>query len=72
MPRDILEPIDEGSFSIGSVAQRDEWLSLHTISGIPECNENGEPLDEEAYRTKKELKNAVSLMLQGFKRGQNL
>ena len=25
-----------------------------------------------AYRTKKELKNAVSLMLQGFKRGQNL
>lgn len=49
MPRDILEPIDEGSFSIGSVAQRDEWLSLHTISGIPECNENGEPLDEEIF-----------------------
>lgn len=49
MPRDILEPIDEGSFSIGSVAQRDEWLSLHTISGIPEFDENGEPLDEEAF-----------------------
>ena len=49
MPRDILEPIDEGSFSIGSVAQRDEWLSLHTISGIPEFDENGEPLDEETF-----------------------
>lgn len=49
MPRDILEPIDEGSFSIGSVAQRDEWLSLHTIYGIPEINENGEPLDEETF-----------------------
>ena len=46
MPRDILEPIDEGSFSIGSVAQRDEWLSLHTISGIPEFDEKGEPLYE--------------------------
>ena len=49
MPRDILEPIDEGSFSIGSVAQRDEWLSLHTIYGIPEIDENGEPLDEETF-----------------------
>ena len=49
MPRDILEPIDEGSFSISSVAQRDEWLSLHTISGIPEFDENGEPLDEETF-----------------------
>ena len=29
-------------------------------------------LQNVAYRTKKELKNAVSLMLQGFKRGQNL
>ena len=49
MPRDILEPIDEGSFSIGSVAQRDEWLSLHTISDISEFDENGEPLDEETF-----------------------
>lgn len=49
MQRDILEPIDEGSFSIGSVAQRDEWLSLHTISDISEFDKNGEPLDEETF-----------------------
>ena len=30
------------------------------------------PVEFEAYRTKWRLKNAVSLMLQGFKRGQNL
>ena len=52
MPRDILEPIDEGSFSIGSVASRDEWLSLHTIFGISEFDENGEPLDDETFHNR--------------------
>ncbi|EEV88106.1 putative DNA helicase [Cardiobacterium hominis] len=49
MPRDILEPIDEGSFSIGSVASRDEWLSRNPIPGVPEFDENGEPLDDESF-----------------------
>ncbi|WP_298079498.1 AAA domain-containing protein, partial [uncultured Cardiobacterium sp.] len=49
MPRDILEPIDEGSFSIGSVAQRDEWLSRNPIPGVPEYDENGAPLDDESF-----------------------
>jgi DNA helicase len=49
MPRDILEPIDEGSFSIGSVAQRDEWLSRNPIPGVPEFDENGAPLDDESF-----------------------
>ena len=49
MPRDILEPIDEGSFSIGSVASRDEWLSHNPIPGVPEFDENGEPLDDESF-----------------------
>ena len=52
MPRDILEPIDEGSFSIGSVASRDEWLSLHTIFGISEFDENGEPFDDETFHNR--------------------
>ena len=49
MPRDILEPIDEGSFSIGSVASRDEWLSRNPIPGVAEYDENGEPLDDESF-----------------------
>lgn len=52
MPRDILEPIDEGSFSIGSVAGRDEWLSRNPIPGIPEFDENGEPLDDETFHNR--------------------
>ena len=49
MPRDILEPIDAGSFSIGSVTSRDEWLSRNLIPGVPEFDENGEPLDDESF-----------------------
>lgn len=49
IPRDILEPIDEGSFSIGSVASRDEWLTRNPIPGVPEFDENGAPLDDESF-----------------------
>ncbi len=49
IPRDILEPVDEGSFSIGSVANRDEWLTRNSIPGVPEFAENGAPLDDESF-----------------------
>ncbi|WP_310614508.1 AAA domain-containing protein [Limnohabitans sp.] len=31
VPRDILEPLDKGSFSIGSVADLDTWLADHHV-----------------------------------------
>lgn len=49
IPRDILEPVDAGSFTIGSVANRDEWLTRNPIPGVPEFDENGAPLDDESF-----------------------
>ena len=51
------------------------WLNEAELYKAYDANKLAKAVQKQkisAYRTKKELKNAVSLMLQGFKRGQNL
>ena len=31
IPRDILEPLDKGSFAVGAVAEQDTWLADHDV-----------------------------------------
>ena len=43
IPRDILEPLDKGSFAVGSVAELDTWLADHVVptfdkQTIDECD----------------------------------
>ncbi|MFZ5655868.1 MAG: AAA domain-containing protein [Pseudomonadota bacterium] len=43
VPRDILEPLERGTFSIGSVSDQDAYLTTNTIAGINVAADDGEP-----------------------------
>ena len=49
IPRDLLEPLERGSFAIGSVADLDTFLTTDTVPGIEWDAETDEPLDPRAF-----------------------
>lgn len=49
VPRDILEPLERGTFSIGSVSDQDTYLTTNTISGINVATDDGEPLSDAEF-----------------------
>ncbi|MGO0790735.1 DEAD/DEAH box helicase [Herbaspirillum seropedicae] len=46
IPRDILEPLDRGSFAIGAVTDMDTWLSEHDVPGFDKQSVGERDLDE--------------------------
>lgn len=51
VPRDILEPLVTGSFSIGSTKDQDSYLTRSPIDPIP-FQEDGDPVDEAIFLEK--------------------
>jgi len=49
VPRDILEPLERGTFSIGYVTDQDAFLTTHTIPGIVPATDNGQPHDFDEF-----------------------
>ena len=49
VPRDILEPLERGSFSIGLVSDQDAFLSTNTIPGIDTATDDGTPLSNDEF-----------------------
>ncbi|MEP6878810.1 MAG: hypothetical protein ABI865_08155, partial [Nitrosospira sp.] len=49
VPRDILEPLERGSFSIGLISDQDTFLSTNTIPGIDAATDDGTPLSKDEY-----------------------
>ena len=49
VPRDILEPLERGAFSIGRVSDQDAYLTTNTIPGIDVATDDGEPLIDSEF-----------------------
>lgn len=49
VPRDILEPLERGTFSIGNVSGQDAYLTTNTIAGINVATDDGEPLSDAEF-----------------------
>ncbi|MBO9745969.1 AAA family ATPase [Xanthomonas phaseoli pv. dieffenbachiae] len=49
VPRDILEPLERGTFSIGSVSDQDAFLTTNTIAGIDVAADDGDPLSDAEF-----------------------
>ncbi|WP_082190330.1 AAA domain-containing protein [Frateuria defendens] len=49
VPRDILEPLERGTFSIGNVSDQDAYLTTNTIAGINVATDDGEPLSDAEF-----------------------
>ncbi|MGN0922956.1 hypothetical protein [Ectopseudomonas mendocina] len=49
VPRDILEPLERGTFSIGNVSDQDAYLTTNTIAGINVAADAGEPLSDAEF-----------------------
>ncbi|RAS17232.1 AAA domain-containing protein [Microvirgula sp. AG722] len=47
MPRDILEPLEQGAFSVGTVNDLDDFLSRSPIPGVDSCRD--EQMTEDAF-----------------------
>ncbi|AOL20340.1 AAA domain-containing protein [Xanthomonas citri pv. malvacearum] len=52
VPRDILEPLERGTFSIGSVSDQDAYLTTNTVAGIDVATDDGEPLSDTEFDQK--------------------
>lgn len=49
VPRDILEPLERGTFSIGSVSDQDTHLTTNPIVGISVATDDGELLSDAEF-----------------------
>lgn len=49
VPRDILEPLERGTFSIGNVSDQDAYLTTNAIAGINLAADDGEPLSDAEF-----------------------
>ncbi|WP_313321068.1 AAA domain-containing protein [Stenotrophomonas sp.] len=49
VPRDILEPLERGTFSIGNVSDQDAYLTTNTIAGINVATDAGQPLSDAEF-----------------------
>ncbi|WP_115584950.1 AAA domain-containing protein [Xanthomonas arboricola] len=49
VPRDILEPLERGTFAIGEVSDQDAYLTTNTIDGISVATNDGEPLSDAEF-----------------------
>jgi len=49
VPRDLLEPLEHGSFAIGSVSALDTFLTTDSVPGIENDAEEEGPLDPEEF-----------------------
>lgn len=49
VPRDILEPLERGTFAIGEVSDQDAYLTTNTIAGINVATNDGEPLSDAEF-----------------------
>src|SRR5262249_53472488 len=49
VPRDLLEPLEHGSFAIGSVSALDTFLTTDSVPGIENDAEEEGPLDPEKF-----------------------
>lgn len=45
VPRDILEPLDRGALSVGTIEELDAWLTKHPRSAVARTSENSEDDD---------------------------
>ncbi|MEF9419444.1 AAA domain-containing protein [Xanthomonas citri] len=49
VPRDILEPLERGTFAIGNVSDQDAYLTTNTIAGINVTTNDGAPLSDAEF-----------------------
>lgn len=49
VPRDILEPLERGNFSIGLVSKQDAFLTQNPIPGIDAATDDGTPLSKDEF-----------------------
>ncbi|MEO6958412.1 MAG: AAA domain-containing protein, partial [Burkholderiaceae bacterium] len=49
VPRDILEPLERGNFSIGLVSDQDAFLTTNTIPGIDAATDDGAHLSNDEF-----------------------